>query len=82
MLYTFSLFINSFDDICCILLFVVVSIIDGDDEILIISGKCEVESTIRFVVVFDILFVDVAIFVYAYGWCWPDDESIEDEDVT
>jgi hypothetical protein len=67
MLYTFSLFINSFDDICCILLFVVVSIIDGDDEILIISGKCEVESTIRFVVVFDILFVDVAIFVYAYG---------------
>jgi hypothetical protein len=57
-------------DICCILLFIVVvavSIIDGDDGTLIISGKCEVESTTRFVVVLEILFVDVAIFVYAYG---------------
>jgi hypothetical protein len=30
----------------------------------------------------EILFVDVAIFAYTYGWCWPDDESVEDEDVT
>ncbi len=80
--HTFSLFINSFDDICCILLLVVVSIIDGDDGTFIISGRCDVESTTRLAVGLEILFVDVAIFAYTYGWCWPDDESVEDEDVT
>jgi hypothetical protein len=55
---TFSLLITSF--------VVVVSRIDGDGR-LIISGKCDVESTRRFVVVLEILFiVGVAIFVYAY----------------
>lgn len=58
--------INSLDDIAgVVLLFVVVvvSIIDDEEGTLSISGKCEIESTTIFDVVFGILFVVVTIFV-------------------
>lgn len=60
---TFSLLINSFVDVVGRLLFVMVvpSRIDGDVETLIISGKCEVESTTRLFAGLESFAVEVAI---------------------
>ena len=76
MQHTFSVLINSLDDICCGLQFVVVAVVsieDDDVETVIISGSCEIESMTRLDVVFEILFGVVAVVVvvviagYTYG---------------